>query len=175
MFFPWSGFTWITVYTSKVLYKDHAWIALKLYCQFHSVVSDFLSWQEAALRAFYIPDEPQDYELQSYGQQGLFTDDIINRNGSPDNKPVFKDTMSDSWVLRAKPRETEVVKIYHRWQKWALLLLLVHHVLLFCLVLSDCHNDYLQESVQECRGNAFFKAILQVKLKFCQQYLWHGI
>ncbi|KAL0176220.1 hypothetical protein M9458_028550, partial [Cirrhinus mrigala] len=55
--------------------------------------------------AFYIPDEPQDYELQSYSQQGLFTDDIINRNGTPDNKSIFKDTVS-------KPRETEVVKIY---------------------------------------------------------------
>uniref|UniRef100_A0A8C1YPW8 Diacylglycerol kinase n=1 Tax=Cyprinus carpio TaxID=7962 RepID=A0A8C1YPW8_CYPCA len=67
---------------------------------------------EASLRAFYIPDEPQDYELQSYSQQGLFTDDIINRNGTPDNKPIFKDTVSDSWLLRSKPREVEVVKIY---------------------------------------------------------------
>uniref|UniRef100_A0A8C1JA05 Diacylglycerol kinase n=1 Tax=Cyprinus carpio TaxID=7962 RepID=A0A8C1JA05_CYPCA len=67
---------------------------------------------EASLRAFYISDEPQDYELQSYSQQGLFTDDIINRNGTPDNKPIFKDTVSDSWVLRSKPKETEVVKIY---------------------------------------------------------------
>uniref|UniRef100_A0A672PZL2 Diacylglycerol kinase n=1 Tax=Sinocyclocheilus grahami TaxID=75366 RepID=A0A672PZL2_SINGR len=63
---------------------------------------------EASLRAFYIPDEPQDYELQSYSQQGLFTDDIVNRNGTPDSKPIFKDTVSDSWVLRSKPKETEV-------------------------------------------------------------------
>uniref|UniRef100_A0A671PM18 Diacylglycerol kinase n=1 Tax=Sinocyclocheilus anshuiensis TaxID=1608454 RepID=A0A671PM18_9TELE len=67
---------------------------------------------EASLRVFYIPDEPQDYELQSYSQQGLFTDDIINRNGTPDNKPIFKDTASDSWLLRSKPREVEVMKIY---------------------------------------------------------------
>ncbi|XP_056625409.1 diacylglycerol kinase theta [Triplophysa dalaica] len=72
---------------------------------------------EAALRALYIPDEPQDYELQSYGQQGLFTDDIINRNGTPDNKTVFKDSASESWLLRAKPRETEVLKVYAGWQK----------------------------------------------------------
>ncbi|XP_056118342.1 diacylglycerol kinase theta [Rhinichthys klamathensis goyatoka] len=72
---------------------------------------------EAALRAFFIPDEPQDYELQSSSQQGLFTDDIINRNGTPDNKPIFKDTVSDPLVLRAKPRETEVVKIYPSWHK----------------------------------------------------------
>lgn len=72
---------------------------------------------ESALRAFYIPDEAQDYELQSYGQQGLFTEDIINRNGTPDNKSVFKDAASDSWLLRAKPRDTEVVKIYPGWLK----------------------------------------------------------
>ncbi|XP_052005852.1 diacylglycerol kinase theta-like [Xyrauchen texanus] len=72
---------------------------------------------EAALRTFYISDEPQDYELQSYGQQELFTDDIINRNGTPDNKPVFKDSVPDSWVLRMKPRETEVLKVYPGWLK----------------------------------------------------------
>ncbi|XP_073710597.1 diacylglycerol kinase theta [Misgurnus anguillicaudatus] len=70
---------------------------------------------EAALRAFYIPDEPQDYELQSYSQPGLFTDDIINRNGTTDNKPVFKDNAPEFSILRAKPRETEVLKIYPGW------------------------------------------------------------
>nr|XP_055033775.1 diacylglycerol kinase theta-like [Misgurnus anguillicaudatus] len=70
---------------------------------------------EAALRAFYIPDEPQDYELQSYSQPGLFTDDIINRNGTTDNKPVFKDNAHEFSILRAKPRETEVLKIYPGW------------------------------------------------------------
>ncbi|XP_051944988.1 diacylglycerol kinase theta-like isoform X2 [Xyrauchen texanus] len=72
---------------------------------------------EAALRTFYIPDEPQGYELQRYGQQGLDTDDIINRNGTPDNKPVFKDSFYDSWVLQSKPKETEVLKIYLGWLK----------------------------------------------------------
>ncbi|XP_065098208.1 diacylglycerol kinase theta [Paramisgurnus dabryanus] len=72
---------------------------------------------EVALRAFYIPDEPQDYELQSYSQPGLFTDDIINRNGTTDNKPVFKDNAPEFSILRAKPRETEVLKIYPGWLK----------------------------------------------------------
>lgn len=72
---------------------------------------------EVALRAFYIPDEPQDYELQSYSQPGLFTDDIINRNGTTDNKPVFKDNAPEFSILRAKPRETEVLKIYLGWLK----------------------------------------------------------
>ncbi|XP_036445539.1 diacylglycerol kinase theta isoform X1 [Colossoma macropomum] len=72
---------------------------------------------EAALRAFYIPDEPQDYELQIHAQQGLLTDDIINRNGTPDNKAVFKDSQPEAWLLRAKPREVELLKIYAGWLK----------------------------------------------------------
>lgn len=72
---------------------------------------------EVALRAFYIPDEPQDYELQSYSQPGLFTDDIINRNGTTDNKPVFKDNAPEFSILRSKPRDTEVLKIYPGWLK----------------------------------------------------------
>ncbi|XP_030622172.1 diacylglycerol kinase theta [Chanos chanos] len=72
---------------------------------------------EAALRAFYIPDEPQDYELQTYGQHTLLTDDIINRNGAPDNKSVFKDGVPEAWLLRAKPKESEVLKIYAGWLK----------------------------------------------------------
>uniref|UniRef100_A0A8C5RBY9 Diacylglycerol kinase n=1 Tax=Laticauda laticaudata TaxID=8630 RepID=A0A8C5RBY9_LATLA len=35
---------------------------------------------EAALRAYYISDDQQDYELQTFTQQALFCDDIINRN-----------------------------------------------------------------------------------------------
>ncbi|XP_072549421.1 diacylglycerol kinase theta [Salminus brasiliensis] len=72
---------------------------------------------EAALRAFYMPDEPQDYELQIHTQQGLLTDDIINRNGTPDNKTVFKDSQTETWVLRAKPQEAELLKIYAGWLK----------------------------------------------------------
>uniref|UniRef100_A0AAY4DVJ0 Diacylglycerol kinase n=1 Tax=Denticeps clupeoides TaxID=299321 RepID=A0AAY4DVJ0_9TELE len=70
---------------------------------------------EAALRAFYIPDEPQDYELQMHGQPALLTDDIINRNGALDNKSTFKECASDAWVLRAKARESEVLRIYAGW------------------------------------------------------------
>ncbi|KAJ8262380.1 hypothetical protein GJAV_G00165780 [Gymnothorax javanicus] len=76
---------------------------------------------EAALRAFYIPDEPQNYELQVYSQQALLSDDIINRNGTPadkpDNKSVFREGTPEAWVLRAKPRDSEVLKIYPGWSK----------------------------------------------------------
>uniref|UniRef100_A0A8B9K7E6 Diacylglycerol kinase n=1 Tax=Astyanax mexicanus TaxID=7994 RepID=A0A8B9K7E6_ASTMX len=54
---------------------------------------------EAALRAFYIPDEPQDYELQIHTQQqGLLTDDIINRNGFA-FIAVFKNLIRKSLLL----------------------------------------------------------------------------
>ncbi|GAA6074886.1 diacylglycerol kinase theta [Tachysurus ichikawai] len=72
---------------------------------------------EAALKAFYIPDDAQEYELQNYTQPDLLTDDIINRNGMPDNKAMFKDCPPEMWLLRAKPRDTELLKIYAGWLK----------------------------------------------------------
>ncbi|XP_033489458.1 diacylglycerol kinase theta [Epinephelus lanceolatus] len=72
---------------------------------------------EAALRAFYLPDDPQDYELQEVGGlQRLHSDDILNRNGGPDNRGSLKDG-GDSWLLRAKPRDTEVIKVYASWPR----------------------------------------------------------
>ncbi|XP_029283679.1 diacylglycerol kinase theta [Cottoperca gobio] len=67
---------------------------------------------EAALRAFYLPDEPQDYELQEVsGVQHLHSDDILNRNGGPDNRSSPKDG-GDAWLLRVKPRDAEVIKVH---------------------------------------------------------------
>ncbi|KAM3866733.1 diacylglycerol kinase theta [Diretmus argenteus] len=72
---------------------------------------------EAALRAFYLPDDPLDYELQELGgQQLLHSDDILNRNGGPD-KSQLKDGAVDAWILRAKPHDTEVLKVYVSWLK----------------------------------------------------------
>ncbi|XP_076147714.1 diacylglycerol kinase theta isoform X2 [Alosa pseudoharengus] len=83
---------------------------------------------EAALRAFYLPDEPQDYELQVHGQQpALLSDDIINRNGTPDDKSTFKDYTPDSWLLRAKPRDSDVLKIYAGWLKLGYVSITVGH------------------------------------------------
>ncbi|KAG7270190.1 hypothetical protein CRUP_016024 [Coryphaenoides rupestris] len=68
---------------------------------------------EAALRAFYLPDQPQRYELQELGSlQRLHNEDILNRNGTADNKGTLKDTSPDAWVLRATPLDTEVLKVY---------------------------------------------------------------
>ncbi|KAM4048982.1 diacylglycerol kinase theta [Anomaloglossus baeobatrachus] len=75
---------------------------------------------EASLRAFYIPDDPQDYELQTLTQQTLVSDDIINRNGATDDgkgSSVFKETTPEAWIIRAKPKEREVIKVYPGWMK----------------------------------------------------------
>ncbi|XP_059202973.1 diacylglycerol kinase theta [Centropristis striata] len=72
---------------------------------------------EAALRAFYLPDDPQHYELQEVGGlQRLHSDDILNRNGAaaPDNRSSLKDG-GDAWLLRAKPRDAEVIKVHAAW------------------------------------------------------------
>ncbi|KAM8733528.1 diacylglycerol kinase theta [Acanthopagrus schlegelii] len=72
---------------------------------------------EAALRAFYLPDEPQNFELHEIGGlQHLHSDDILNRNGGPDNKSSLKDG-GDAWLLRAKPRDAEVIKVYAGWPR----------------------------------------------------------
>ncbi|XP_070769505.1 diacylglycerol kinase theta [Enoplosus armatus] len=61
---------------------------------------------EAALRTFYLPDDPQDYELHEIGgMQRLHSDDILNRNGG------------DAWQLRAKPRDAEVIEVYAGWPR----------------------------------------------------------
>ncbi|XP_074505657.1 diacylglycerol kinase theta [Sebastes fasciatus] len=72
---------------------------------------------EVALRAFYLPDDPQDYDLQEAGgSKRLHSDDILNRNGSTDNRSSLKDG-GDAWLLRAKPRDAEVIKVYAGWPR----------------------------------------------------------
>ncbi|ETE73322.1 Diacylglycerol kinase theta, partial [Ophiophagus hannah] len=75
---------------------------------------------EAALRAYYISDDQQDYELQTFTQQALFCDDIINRNDTIEEAQpgsVFREAVPEAWVIRAKPKENEVIKIYPGWLK----------------------------------------------------------
>ncbi|XP_072251225.1 diacylglycerol kinase theta [Leuresthes tenuis] len=73
---------------------------------------------EAALRAFYLPDDPQSFELhEAGGLLRLHSDDILNRNGSsPDNRGSLKDG-GDAWLLRAKPRDADVIKVYASWPR----------------------------------------------------------
>lgn len=75
--------------------------------------------QEAALRAFYLPDDPQDFELKevSYTHR-LHSDDILNRNGGTDNRGGSLKDGGDAWLLRAKPRDPEVIKVYMARPRW---------------------------------------------------------
>ncbi|XP_054648950.1 diacylglycerol kinase theta-like isoform X1 [Dunckerocampus dactyliophorus] len=71
----------------------------------------------AALRAFYLPDEPQDYELQEVGGlQRLHSDDVLNRNSGPDNRNSLKDG-GDAWLLRHKGCNNEVIKVHGGWPR----------------------------------------------------------
>ncbi|KAF0040281.1 hypothetical protein F2P81_008516 [Scophthalmus maximus] len=70
---------------------------------------------EAALRAFYLPDDLQGFELHEVGglQRLRGDDDVLNRNGGLDNR---RDG-GDAWLLRAKPRDAEVMKVYAGWPR----------------------------------------------------------
>ncbi|XP_029368926.1 diacylglycerol kinase theta [Echeneis naucrates] len=73
---------------------------------------------EAALRAFYLPGDPQDFELHEVGSlQHLHSDDILNRNGGQqmDNRISLREG-GDAWVLRAKPRDADIIKVYAGWR-----------------------------------------------------------
>ncbi|CAL8300604.1 unnamed protein product, partial [Arctogadus glacialis] len=76
---------------------------------------------EAALRAFYLPDAPQRYELRELGPpQPLHGDgdDVLDRNGTaPEHK---RDAAPEAWVLRAAPLDTEVLKVHACWLKTGL-------------------------------------------------------
>ncbi|KAM4732613.1 diacylglycerol kinase theta isoform 2-T2 [Anableps anableps] len=73
---------------------------------------------EAALRAFYLPDEPQHFELEDLGGlQRHHSDDFLNRNAvAPDNRPSPKEG-GDTKLLRAKPRRDDVIKVHAAWTR----------------------------------------------------------
>nr|XP_013801033.1 PREDICTED: diacylglycerol kinase theta [Apteryx mantelli mantelli] len=75
---------------------------------------------EAALRAYYINDDQQEYELQTFTQQALLSDDVINRNDALEDSnmgSVFRESVPDAWIIRAKPKDEEVIRIYPAWLK----------------------------------------------------------
>ncbi|XP_035982984.1 diacylglycerol kinase theta [Fundulus heteroclitus] len=57
---------------------------------------------EAALRAFYLPDEPHLFELED-------SNDLLNRNAPKDG--------GDARLLRAKPWPDDVIKVYAAWAR----------------------------------------------------------
>ncbi|XP_074850653.1 diacylglycerol kinase theta [Carettochelys insculpta] len=75
---------------------------------------------EAALRAYYINDDQQHYELQTFTQQTLFSEDVINRNNATEeisSGPVFREAAPEAWIIRAKAKDHEVIRIYPGWLK----------------------------------------------------------
>ncbi|XP_061542464.1 diacylglycerol kinase theta-like isoform X3 [Phycodurus eques] len=62
---------------------------------------------EAALRAFYLPDDPRDFQLQEVGGLGRLRSD-----GGPDGGG------GDAWILRAKGGRAEVIKVYGGAARW---------------------------------------------------------
>ncbi|XP_072307548.1 diacylglycerol kinase theta [Eucyclogobius newberryi] len=91
---------------------------------------------EAALRAYYLPDDPQEFELQEVGlhgneHQGLHGDgreggeekhpshseeDALNRNRLNQNQDQSEDR-GETWVLRAKSKFSEVLRVYQDWER----------------------------------------------------------
>lgn len=73
--------------------------------------------QEAALRTFYLPDEAQDYELhQIGGVQRLHSNDILNCNSGASSRGWLKEG-GEAWLLRAKGRDADVIKVYAGWPR----------------------------------------------------------
>lgn len=67
--------------------------------------------QEAALRAFYLPEDAQDYDLLEVGgAQRLRSHDVLNRNSGASGR-------SEAWLLRAKARDADVIKVYAGWPR----------------------------------------------------------
>lgn len=100
---------------------------------------------EAALRAYYLPDDPLDFELQEVGfhgdgqrcnhsneHPGLHdnraegdgdqnhhhhhpqNEDALNRNGLSQDQ---SEDRAETWVLRARPKFSEVLRVYQDWDR----------------------------------------------------------
>uniref|UniRef100_A0A803WDS4 Diacylglycerol kinase n=1 Tax=Ficedula albicollis TaxID=59894 RepID=A0A803WDS4_FICAL len=54
---------------------------------------------EAALRAYYINDDQQEYELQTFTQQVLLSDDVINRNDAAEDSNLATFVLFQRMVL----------------------------------------------------------------------------
>lgn len=80
---------------------------------------------EAALRAFYIMEDPRDFELQALpssvqtgdtgGQRKARSGGTLEEEGS--RGPGTQEASPEAWTIRALPRPEEVLKIYPAWLK----------------------------------------------------------
>lgn len=74
--------------------------------------------QEAALRAYYISEDPKDFQLQALPLSGSAqapgkagTTEEANKGSGP------RDSVPEAWVIRSLPRTQEILKIYPGWLK----------------------------------------------------------
>ncbi|XP_036057391.1 diacylglycerol kinase theta isoform X2 [Onychomys torridus] len=77
---------------------------------------------EAALRAYYISEDPKDFQLQALSltilsghAQALGKAGTTEEEASKDSGP--RDSMPEAWVIRPLPRAQEILKIYPGWLK----------------------------------------------------------
>ncbi|XP_064142173.1 diacylglycerol kinase theta [Loxodonta africana] len=80
---------------------------------------------EAALRAYYVSEDPCDFELQALpppeqaGESGARgkarTGGAAGDEGS--RGPGSRDPVPEAWIIRARPRTQEVLRIYPAWLK----------------------------------------------------------
>ncbi|XP_068927793.1 diacylglycerol kinase theta [Petaurus breviceps papuanus] len=77
---------------------------------------------EAALRAYYINEDQRDFELQTLAQQAM-ADCTAHKNGGQEDASstsipsVFRESIPEAWIIHAKPKDHEVIKIYPAWLK----------------------------------------------------------
>ncbi|XP_008840011.1 diacylglycerol kinase theta isoform X2 [Nannospalax galili] len=70
---------------------------------------------EAALRAYYVSDDPSDFELQAGDTPVLEKAATNEEEASKGSGP--RDSVPEAWVIRSLPRSQEVLKIYPGWLK----------------------------------------------------------
>ncbi|KAK2499459.1 LOW QUALITY PROTEIN: hypothetical protein MC885_006166, partial [Smutsia gigantea] len=83
------------------------------------------SWQEAALRAYYIMEDPCDFELQALPPSGQAGGTEAQGNawsgGTAEEEggrgAGSREAMPEAWIIRAVPHTQEVLKIYPAWLK----------------------------------------------------------
>ncbi|XP_075799629.1 diacylglycerol kinase theta isoform X1 [Microtus pennsylvanicus] len=77
---------------------------------------------EAALRAFYINEDPRDFQLQALPLTTLSSNaQALGKAGTTEEEaskgPGPRDSMPEAWVIRSLPRAQEILKIYPAWLK----------------------------------------------------------
>lgn len=83
--------------------------------------------QEAALRAYYITEDPGDFELQALpaalrsgdpaaGGQAQ-SDGAVEAEGSRGPGPPESVPVAEARIIRARPRTQDVLKVYPAWLK----------------------------------------------------------